>query len=696
MRDLNTSLWAAKARFGVSRLSELAAVGAATERQQSALLDARDFLRRLRLSMHLSAGRAQDQLLFETQELLGPRLFPEQLVPGETPEEAPEVGVAPAVERLMHAYYRHARTVVIETEGILQRCSRRRNAAVPQRREIDECFHAVGGLLCCAAPRQLWEQPAQMVRAFVLAAEHDLALDRSLKDTISEAAASGPGLQLAADDDAISYWRALLRDPERKDRRLSLESMHECGVLSAVIPEFEPCTGRVQHDLYHVYTVDRHSLYVVGMLKALRRREFSEGYQMAATVMAELQKVETLYLAALLHDVAKPLGKQHSVKGARLAAGVAARLGLPADEQEEVVFLVRHHLTMPHLSQRRDLADPSVIDSFAQLVGDVGRLRRLYLLSVADTVMTAPNNMTGWKASLLNELFAATYRRLTSGSASSPATVLERRRADLRERLRESWGDAGDAMVARLPDDLVGGHETDALLHHVGVALELEYSTNDNRLRIGTRRHDASTTVVTVCCEDGPAVLAAITGAMVLHRIQVLAANIYTLTGGKRGLALDIFWVTTDDPVDFRSWLDFSATLDEALGDEKRLARMVEQRIRPSGLPQRVLPRVQTEIVIDNSESERCTIVELHAADMRGLLHSVTHRLSALNLQIDVARVATQAGQVSDIFYVRDRTTGQKLLEAARIEHLEQKLRKAWSAWRHARSCEDQAVQLRR
>lgn len=671
LRDLNTSLWAAKARFGIPRLSELAAVGAATVRQQSALLGARDFLRRLRMSMHLACGRAQDQLLFEVQEALAPDLFPGEQLPGAARLVEEEAAVKPAVERLMHAYYRHARTVVLETEGILQRCAVRRSAREPQRRQIDDHFYALGDSLLSDEPKRFWDEPSELVRAFVVGMEHDLRLDRALKDAIAEAAASAPGLALRADERALVLFRQLLRDPERRDRRSVLGEMHDVGVLNALVPEFEPCTGRVQHDLYHVYTVDRHSLYVVGMLKTLRRGELAQERAMPTTVMAELQALETLYLAALLHDVAKPLGKHHSRKGARVAAGVAARLGLTPEEQEEVVFLVRHHLAMPHLSQRRDLADPAVIESFSQLVGDVGRLRRLYLLSVADTEMTSPDNMTEWKASLLSELFAGTYRRLTSGSAALPPSLIEGKRTELGARLRGDWGEAAQPIVARLPDDLLASQSVEALLHHVGVALELEQAPGRSRLRLGTRRHDATTTVLTVCCEDAPGLLSIITGAMVLHRIQVLAAQVYTLHGEagrpKRGeTVLDLFWVTTADPVDFRSWLEFSSTLEGALDNEQQLAQRVAERIRPSGF-RRVVPSVKTEVLVDNDASERSTVVELHAADMRGLLHTVTHKLSELDLQIDLAKVTTQAGQVSDIFYVRDRATGAKVEDEARV-----------------------------
>lgn len=679
LRDVNTAFWATKARFGVADLDQLVAVGAASTRQQSALLEARQFLRRLRLAMHFQAGRAQDRLLFELQEGLAPQLFAEDEAPGRPAAALRErVGVAPAVERLMHAYYRSARTVVLESDGLLQRCAVRASAAPPAREPVEGHFLAVGGQLVSSAPERLWNDPAELVGVFDVARRHGLGLSRELKDMLAEAAASYPGLQLLGEERGAVLWRELLVAEEHPGEPLLIEQMHDVGLLNAILPEFEPCTGRVQHDLYHVYTVDRHSLYVVGLLKALRRGEQQETYPLPATVIRELDELESLYLAALLHDVGKPLGRGHSRKGARLAAGVAARLGLSHEAQETVSFLVRHHLAMQHLSQRRDLGDPAVINAFAELVGGTDRLRRLYLLAVADTAMTAPGNLTFWKASLLDQLYTSTHRLLTSGSPLAPQAIIEQRRRELRALLREGWGEGAETLVARLPDDLVGGQPVDLLAHHVGVALDLESSAGA-RLRLGTRQHDVATTVITVCCHDAPGLLATITGVMLLHRIEVLAAQIYTIPAEGEGIgrALDIFWVTTPDPAEFRSWIQFSTMLEQALGHEVELARLVEQRMRPSLLGHRVLPAVPTAVIVDNEASERCTILELHSADVSGLLHTVTHTLSELGLGIDLAKVASEAGQAVDIFYVRDTVSGLKVSDEQRLVQLRATLTQA-------------------
>ncbi|MBK8482273.1 MAG: [protein-PII] uridylyltransferase [Proteobacteria bacterium] len=678
LRDVNTAFWATKMRYGVADLDQLVAVGAASSRQQSALLEARQFLRRLRLAMHFQAGRAQDRLLFELQEGLAPLLFAEEEIPGRPAGAHEKVGVAPAVERLMHAYYRSARSVVLETDSLLQRCAIRPSAAPLARELVEEDLWSVGGELVSAAPERFWDEPAELIAVFEIAGRHGLGIARELKDMLAEAAASCPGLQLLGDERAAEAWRRVLVSDGRAGQGLLLEQMHEVGLLNAMLPEFEPCTGRVQHDLYHVYTVDRHSLYVVGLLKALRRGEQEETYPLPVAVIRALEDLEPLYLAALLHDVGKPLGRGHARKGARLAAGVAARLGLRHEAQDTVAFLVRHHLAMQHISQRRDLGDPAVVGAFAELVGSADRLRRLYLLAVADTAMTAPGNLTFWKASLLDQLYTSTHRLLTSGSPLAPQAMIEQRRAELRALLLESWGELSTAIVDRLPDELLSGQSVELLAHHVGVALDLE-ATPACRVRIGTRQHDAATTVITVCCPDAPGLLATITGVMLLHRIEVLAAQIYTIPaeGDAVGSALDLFWVTTPDPAEFRSWVQFSSMLELALGQEFELERLIQQRMRPSLLGHRVLPAVPTAVIIDNEGSERCTILELHSADVSGLLHTVTHTLSELGLGIDLAKVASEAGHVVDIFYVRETASGRKLEDEARLTEARETLTQA-------------------
>ena len=691
LRDLNTALWAADARFSISRLTDLSGVGAATPRQQDAFFEAARELARIRVAMHLHVGRAQDRLLFELQEELAPTLYPEPSIPGAA--NRGRSAVAPAVERMMHAYYRAARTVILESEGVLQRCH---DLKGEPRVSLGGTFFYEGGRLGCANPEKLWNEPRRLVEVFELAHAHGLRLSRTLQDAIAEAVAGQPGAQLIADVGAAEAWRRLLVCAEPASSHTMLERLHDAGVLNAVIPEFEPCTGRVQHDLYHVYTVDQHSLYVLALLKSFRRGIADEQlpanpdgnvptYTTPIEVMREIDDPETLYLAGLLHDVAKPLGAEHAERGARLVSGIVARLGLEPKKRDQVVFLVAEHLTMSHISQRRDLGDPSVVDAFADLVGTSDNLRRLYLLSIADAAMTAPGNLTDWKLSLLTELYRLSLRRLTGGAAANGQSEIALRRSQLAEELKRGWGDEAQKVADRVPDDFITGQQSlDALVHHVATVLEWQANSGNsvaatNHATLASRRVDATTTVVTICCKDRPGLLATIAGTMLKLRVEVLGANVFTLDPAQDvdcspAVALDLFWVRTPHKSPVRRWAELSTALEAALNGDLDLDDLLTGR--PSQLPARVVPEVATQVRIDNDASLRCSIVEVQAPALAGMLFAVTRELSRLRLQIDLSKLSTEAGRNIHIFYVRE-PDGQKITAASRTAEIVTRLEQA-------------------
>jgi [protein-PII] uridylyltransferase len=670
-------IWAAKARFGVQEIHQIVDTGAVTARQIKELITAQKFLRDLRLAMHLHAKRAQDHLLFEVQEKLAPQMFPEVEIPG-AQQARRSAGVQPAVERLMHAFYRHVRTVVLETDGILERCCRfedgppSRGTAASSKE--GEHLEIVSRQIRSSKPERFWEQPAEILRAFEVALEHNLPLDRKTRDAIAEAVADLPGAQLKVDEEAAAIWMRLLCSTERAGDGTVLEEMHHLGVVSAIIPEFEPCTGRIQHDLYHVFTVDLHSLYVVALLKAWSRGELKDQYHTPVSVIERIKAPQTLFLAALLHDVGKPLGHQHSKKGARLAAGVAARLGLPAEEQQEVTFLVLHHLVMAHLSQRRDLADPAVIDAFAQQVVTTDRLRKLYLLTMADTAMTAPSNLNEWKISLLDDLYLKTYIQLSLGEKESRRQRqigLRDKRDALELALRREWGGAGAELLRRVPDEALLSFSVTELTHHLGVAMKLELSSG-TILQLDSHQRDAVTSDLTICCNDSPGRLAMITGVMLAHRIEVLGAQVYTLDQEEKVAAriLDIFTVQATEHTEESLWQDLARDLERALRGELSVPDLVHKHTRPSKLTPKVIPAVEIQVKVDNDVSERFTVIEVVAPDRLGVLYAITKTFSEQGLTIHLSKVASEAGRVIDNFYVSDSCSGGKVTDEPSLERI--------------------------
>jgi [protein-PII] uridylyltransferase len=645
LRDLATGLWAARARWRVRDFAELLPLGQATARQVATLTAARDFLLGVRCALHLAARRRQDQLTFELQEAIAPELYPDVRAPtGEV-----RAAVAPAVEELMRRYYLHARGVVAETDRLLER------ALVPPQRppkllKIDPSFTSFNGQLSVSDPQIFRDRPSEMLRLFVVALERGLPVYGHTKELVAERV-STDATRLAKDPDAHRWFLSLLVDARDQRNPSLLEEMHELGLLSAVMPEFAPCTGRVQHDLYHVYTVDQHQLYAVALLKRLARGELARE---VAEAFGGLTALAPVFLGTLLHDVGKPLGKGHSEKGARLAVTIARRLGLGPDAAQRVEFLVRHHLLMSHLSQRRDLDDVTLIEKFARVVKDDDTLRELYLLTYCDTAMTAPGNLTDWKAQLLRALYERTRAYLRRGpdlaGADRSQRVLRRRRR-VAEMLGEPPEEVGEWLDG-MPDRYVAVLTPRAILGHLRLARRLlDDETRPVAFAVHVARKLGVSEVLLVAA-DRPGLLARVAGVFLASRIDFVGAQIFS----RPGLALDVFLVRDRAgrpiPASDPRWQRVEDDLSRVLRGEEPVAALIERRRERGGLARRVTPHVPTEIELDNEVSDEFTVIDVFTHDRPGVLYAITHTLTELGLDISFSRVATEAERVADVFYV--------------------------------------------
>ena len=691
LRDLMTALWAAHARWVPPRpgqptalpaqvIAALVEMGHLSRRQAAVLSDARDFLLRVRALVQLVAQRRTDQLTFEIQEAIAPQLFhlddaaPQPGGPGG--DSAPDAidpaapagvgdvrpAVAPAVEALMREFYLHARGVVQVADRLLE------SARVPARRKpriapIDATFITFNGELAVKDPRVFAQRPSEMLRLFRVAVGEGVPVYGHTRELVAEQIAGGGHAALLADPVAHRLFVEALIDPRDKALPSALEVMHQLGVLNAIMPEWAPCTCRVQHDLYHVYTVDQHQLYAVAMMKRLARGELAEQYPVATTLIHEVTRPAPLYLGTLLHDVGKPLGKGHAEKGAVIAGIIGRRLGMTPADVELAEFLVRQHLTMSHLSQRRDLADAQVIARFAERVGDEERLIQLYLLTVCDTAMTAPNNLSAWKDELLRDLML-------------------RGRSHLRGRRGDLDDDPTAAALAKVHALLVAGEApfdpaaATALLDGVDRRMFTQLTPRQAARLVRLARDAAATappvgltvscfpmkghSEVAVVAPDEPGVLAAIAGVLTANRIDVLGAVVGRAVVDNRALALDVFYVrdlvgaaiAEDDPRWDRVGDDLRRLLGAGRPDPEAVRGLIAKRRPPSGLPPRVTPAVATEIRVLPEDAAEATIIEVFTRDRVGVLHAITQTLADLGLDIALSKVSTEGEKVADVFYV--------------------------------------------
>ena len=691
LRDLSTALWCAAIRWhpprpgedpedAEKRIAALVTMGHLSRRQAQVLVGARDFELRIRALVQLAAKRRFDQLTFEIQEAIAPGLYPDA-----RPHEGDvRSAVAPAVEALMSDYYLHARGVVQVADRLLE------SARVPARRrpriaQVDASFITFNGELAIKDPHLFAERPSEMVRLFRVAVTERLPVYGHTRELAAETIARDPA-PLAHDPLAARLLLDALLDTRDGAQPSAFEVMNQLGILSAVMPEWAPCVGRVQHDLYHVYTVDQHQLYAVAMQKRLARGELSAEHPLATELWREVTRPAPLLLGTLLHDVGKPLGKGHAEKGAIVTRAIAERFGMTEDDIELAEFLVRQHLTMSHLSQRRDLSDPEVIARFAERVGTDERLVHLYLVTLCDTAMTAPDNLSAWKDGLLRDLMLRTRAHFRGQQTSSVeredphhdvrAKIIELAIAD-DEASRPTVQAIVDGIDPRLFNQLTPRQTA----RNVRLVATARMCTPPFALEVRYLPLKGHSQVVVVA-PDAPGVLAALAGALTASRVDVLGAVLGHVDIPEGRLVTDVFYVRDlkgaaipeDDPRWARLTSDLQALLQRGAPGPDEVATLIARRRPPSGLPTRVTPGVLTEIRL-HDDSTQATIVEVFTRDRVGVLYAITQTLADLGLDILLAKVSTEGEKVADVFYVT--RAGKRITDDAERAVLVQRLRDA-------------------
>jgi [protein-PII] uridylyltransferase len=682
MRDLCVGRWAAMARFGTSDPRELQAKGVMNERLATAFNAAQEWLLRLRIAVHHAAGRRQDQLRFAMQEAVAPILCAD----AKAGEGDIRPAVAPAVEALMHQFHAHAKLVRRETERLLQRATLRddhRRTTVPvvlrsAGAARDESFVIRDGALEPADEAVFERKPSEMIRIFSAAVELDVPLALRTREVIAERAAAH-GEALRADPDTGRRFIAFLTDTTDRANPSRLEEMQDLGLLAAIMPEWEPSTGRVQHDIYHVYTVDQHALYAVGRLQALARGELADEYPVPSETIQEVQRPVAMSIGTLLHDVGKPYGKPHSDKGADLTIGIARRLGMDEEDTRRAEFLVRQHLVMGQMSQRRDLDDLDMIADFAKLCGDEENLRELYLLTFCDLSSVAPDNLTSWKETLLRELYQRTLNFLRRGPdllGAERAEIVHRRQ----RRAAKLLGDDPDgaelvSLFAGFPDRYFAENTARKIAAHIQL-IRARRARGESSIIDVTHQRRLGITDMVLAAIDVPGLLAEVTGVLHANRIDVVDAAIYSRAStdaGVPGEALDVFRVRDSlgrSVTDEARWRKIRDDLEAVLSGRVKVETLVASRPRGDSVASWRVPEVPTELKIDNEVSRDFTVVEVIAEDRAGVLYAITRTLFAQGLDIHRSKIATEANRAVDVFYVRDKASADKVTDPARTAAL--------------------------
>jgi len=645
LRDYHTAYWVARAAEPLVReASDFLHAGLLTEAEAAELHDALDFLWRTRNQLHFQAGRKLDQLSFELQEEMA-RAF-----------GYPDDDVGLPVERFMRDYYRHARVIGSLSEIVIEQClARVRPAPAPRATvPVEEGFRKAEDHLEIPHAAHLRERPVRLLLAFAVAQDHQVPLSRTARRLVRD------NLHLVDDEfrrdpAAAAAFLRILASPHRVMR--TLMALNETGLLGRFLPEWDHIVCRWQHVIYHTYTVDVHSIFLVEELRRLHKGKYERALPELTELARSVTDLPGLYLGCLLHDIGKGGRGDHSLAGVELARGVVERLGLPEEMRERVLFIVRHHLTMSHVAHRRDLSDPKVIVEFARVVGDRQNLRDLYLATFADTRASSSTAWTEWRGELLRELYERTSEFLESGgddperAAALAVERVERRKDAARGELR-ALGVAEtriDQFFEMMPQRYFVSHAPRQIARHGLVLFSLR---PDRRFATSVRELRSELSEFIIWTGDQHGLFADVAGALTACGINIIGTHVYTT---RTGLALEVYRVSSPpgEADDRRErWERLDRVLADVLAKRVAVADLIARQRRPVGTER---PPLQSPplVVVRNDVSDFYTVIDITADDRRGLLHDLTRTLSEQGLEIYVSKATTVLDQVADTFYVK-------------------------------------------
>ena len=666
LRDLHTLFWIAKYLYRVSKPAELVDKGVLTKDEARHFERADRFLSTVRCHIHYLSGRADDRLSFDLQREIAARLSYQDR-PGSR-----------GVERFMKHYYLHAKTVGDLTRIFVAALedSRRRKpklAALWQSlrpRQLDG-FRLDGERLAAATPDAFEKDPVAILRLFHVAQENGLDIHPATLRLITQNIRLID--RLRNDPEANRLFMAMLTS--RHDPETTLRRLNEAGVFGRFVPDFGRIVAQTQHDMYHTYTVDEHTIRAIGILARIENGTLKEDHPLSADVVHHILSRPVLYLAVLLHDIAKGRGGDHSVLGADVAMTLGPRLGLSEAETEAVAWLVRYHLAMSATAFQRDLMDPKTIETFAALVQSPERLRLLLVLTVCDIRAVGPTVWNGWKAALLRQLYNAAERVMSGGTLSGGRA----------ERIKAIQGEVGQRLTGwtevEKEEHFARGYAPYWLSFPIDtLARQAELVRRAERdhqpLAIEHRvEADRSVTEITIYTLDTHGLFARLAGAMAISGANIVDAKIFTLANG---MALDVFWIQDLEGKPFdgpQRLARLAARVEISLSNRLDIARELDSQRNSWPKRDRVFT-VSPRVLIDNNASDTFTVIEVNGRDRPGFLHIVTRALTRLNLQIASAHITTYGERAVDVFYVKD-LFGLKVVNADKLKQISAEVEKS-------------------
>jgi len=645
LRDLHTLFWIGKYIYRIDDVAKLVDLGVLSAEESHRFERAQSFLWTVRCHLHYIAGRAEERLTFDMQAEIGARM-------GYTDHAGTR-----GVERFMKHYFLVAKDVGDLTRifcAILE-ADQQRKRRLPSwlrwggARRTLQGFVLDGERLTIPSEDFFKKDPVALLRLFHVAQEHDLDIHPRALRAVTQSLRL-VDTRLRDDPEANRLFLEILTS--RKNPEIALRRMNEAGVFGRFVPDFGRVVAQMQYDMYHVYTVDEHTLFAIGILHHIETGQLKDELPVASSIMPKVISRRALYLATLLHDIAKGRGGDHSELGEKVALKLGPRLGLSDEETETVAWLVRWHLLMSGTAFKRDIGDPQTIQDFVERVQSPERLKLLLVLTAADIRAVGPKVWNGWKAALLRELYHSALDVISGGLTVG---ARDARIAGAQAAARALLGDFSEAEFAAFT---ARGYpfywlSLDAETHARHARLMREAEAGGAPLTVEKRIDpDRAVTELTLYTADHPGLFSRIAGALAVSGANIVDAKIMTMTNG---MALDTLWVQDQggkpfDRPDKLAKLAF--TFENVLSGDLKPHLELE---RPPAFPSRTsIFTVPPRVLIDNTASGEHTVIEVNGRDRTGLLWELTRELTRLSLQVSSAKITTYGEKVVDVFYVKN------------------------------------------
>ncbi|MFZ3032899.1 MAG: [protein-PII] uridylyltransferase [Parvibaculum sp.] len=663
LRDLNTLFWIAKYVYRVKKSSDLIKEGVFTRAEYATFRKAEDFLWAVRCELHFVTGRAEERITFDLQTEMANRLGYHG-----------HAGLK-AVERFMKHYFLIAKDVGDLTRilcAVLEDQERKKKPGIGRfmqklrRKKVVKGFRLESGRLDFTSDKAIEEDPVNLIRIFHVADADELEIHPAALKLVTRSL-KYIGAELRADPEANRLFLEILTSRKEPERTLRL--MNEAGVLGRFVRDFGRIVALMQFNMYHHYTADEHLLRAIGILSEVEKGGENTDHPFASELMSTLQSRNALYLSVFLHDIAKGRDEDHSIAGERIARQLCPRLGMSAADTETVAWLVKNHLVMSDVAQRRDISDPRTVRDFADIVQSPGRLKLLFILTVVDIKAVGPGVWNGWKAQLIRELYFETMALLQGGDmVLNRSERVAEAKAALAERLSD-WSEADRAVyMARHTDGYWLSFDADVLERHARLINDAEA----NDLTIAARPEPTrDVTVLTLYAQDHPGLFSRFAGACAILGMNIVDAKIFTT---RDGMALDMIWVQDETGgaiAEPRRIQRLEDTIRKVLAGEVLPPEMIDQRFK--GESKASAFSIPPQVFIDNDASDTYTVIEVNGLDRPGLVHALTKALFHLGLTIGSAHITTYGERAVDVFYVKD-VIGHKVTNANKKKAVERHL----------------------